>query len=270
MIHEYETLPFYGPVTSRRSGLSLGVCLGNDKKACNWKCIYCQCKNARFQKENLYHHWNLIDLRPYAIQLIRSLPQLDSITIAGQIEPSLHPQLPEVIKWLIGIKAECGLKCKIEMLTNGSGLSLPKVRRACEQLDEVWVKLDAGDPETMYAINGLRSKNAVVRQIKLIKGLRKRYIQTMLINGPGALNNINKKSAGALLDAIVQCSPQQVNIVTLERTPALSKIKSVSKQVLKSFASRLSQEGIRAEIFPARKGKRYDFKIEHCSQDSKL
>lgn len=257
-----DRLPFYGPVHSRRSGKSLGVCLGGDLKACNWNCSYCQCGSLDFKRESLSYHWDFDFLFEKSKEYLFRLSNLDSITIAGQIEPTLHPQFSEAVEWLLSLRAAVDKKFKIEVYTNGSGLLLSGVLEACHKLNETWIKLDAGDSETMMAVNGTHGSKCFDLQMKRIRLFDEPLIQTMLIGGEGRINT-DGVSLENLRHALISVHPRKINLVTVEREPADKNLKPYSTELMNCFAASLREEGLDVSVFPSRHEEVKSFSIEH-------
>ena len=147
----------FGPIKSRRLGVSLGVnVLPTEKKYCSFNCIYCECG------------WNKIDT---SIQvplnkredikqaLYKKLSEstaefnstIDSITFSGNGEPTLHPDILGIVEDVIEIRNEFCPQAKITILSNSTNLVRQDVFKALQLIDNPILKIDAGT-ERMYKL----------------------------------------------------------------------------------------------------------------------
>lgn len=220
----------FGPVPSRRLGRSLGVDLV-PFKTCSYDCIYCQlgcttCKTVE-RKEWIPLATVLADLKP-KLEL-----KPDWITLSGSGEPTLYSRLDELID---GIHAMT--KVPVAVLTNGSLLWQPDVRKQILHADLVIPSLDAGDPETFQAIN--RPAPDISFE-KMVKGLicfkqefKNRYwLEIFLLEG------IN--TADEPLENLIRCAaeiaPDRIQLNTATRPPAEPCAVPVSKTRLHEIAA---------------------------------
>jgi wyosine [tRNA(Phe)-imidazoG37] synthetase (radical SAM superfamily) len=139
----------YGPVFSRRLGYSLGVGLLGSR-LCSFECLYCQL--GRTVKKTCRRYW-LVDLKVLSRELEEALltgRRIDYITISGSGEPTLHRHLDKIIAL---IKEKAGRRIKVCVITNGSLLWMPQVRKELLAADLVMPSLDAADQKTFLKIN---------------------------------------------------------------------------------------------------------------------
>lgn len=129
----------FGPVKSRRFGLSLGVDLSPSLKQCNFDCVYCELKGARAvdSMREVIAPSAVVEALSLALQ---ATPKLDVITITANGEPTLYPHLRELIS---NIKKIVPDSVKLLLLTNGSLLWKPEVREALAPLDMVKFSCDS-------------------------------------------------------------------------------------------------------------------------------
>jgi len=175
---------FYGPVLSRRLGLSLGVDL-TKKRVCSFDCIYCQLgKN----KGKIFRRFSEIDLSAFKRELAKSLnefPRINWITISGQGEPTLHKNLDQVITV---IKKVAAGKYPVCLITNSSLLYRRNVRKELAQVDLVIPSLDASDLKTFLKINRPHKSSSYQQIITGLIELRKEFrgkiwLEIMLLKG---------------------------------------------------------------------------------------
>jgi wyosine [tRNA(Phe)-imidazoG37] synthetase (radical SAM superfamily) len=248
----------YGPVPSRRLGLSCGIDIV-PFKVCTLGCVYCQLgKTARTTTERKEY----IPIEPVLAELKKALSeglQADYITIAGSGEPTLNSRLGELID---GIKKLTNIP--VAILTNGTLLYRQDVRTDCSKADVVMPSLDAGDEQTFQKIN---RPNGVISIEKLISGLcdfRKEFtgriwLEVFFVEG---INTADEQIA-KIKDAIELTDPDKVHLNTAVRPTADLNITRVSAEKLRQIADRLGPKAeVVAEFSPAFSGILNESKIE--------
>ncbi|MBC8350436.1 MAG: radical SAM protein [Planctomycetes bacterium] len=211
----------FGPVPSRRLGRSLGID-PIPMKTCNWNCVYCQLgrtsKPTNWQQESVATE-DIIAEAKSAIALHRS-DQIDWLTFVGSGEPTLHAGLGRMIGALKSFT-----DIPIAVITNGSLLYLPEVRRALLSANAVLPTLDAGTERLYQRIDRPMSELSFAKLVGGMDAFRQEFtgqlwLEVMLIRG---LND----SEEALLDlaaVISQIQPDQVHINLPVRPPTVHSI----------------------------------------------
>jgi wyosine [tRNA(Phe)-imidazoG37] synthetase (radical SAM superfamily) len=224
----------YGPVPSRRLGLSCGIDIV-PFKICTLDCIYCQLgKTALTTTERKEY----IPIEPVLSELKEALAeglQADYITIAGSGEPTLNSRLGELID---GIKKLTNIP--VAVLTNGTLLYREDVRADCSRADVVMPSLDAGDEQTFQRIN---RPNSVISIEKLISGLcalRKEFaghiwLEVFFVDGI----NTGAEQIAKIKEAIEFINPDKIHLNTAVRPTADPNIKRLSAEKLQVIADRL-------------------------------
>ena len=166
----------FGPVRSRRLGLSLGVnLLPLECKLCSFNCIYCECgwtekgHKAAFNKREDVARL----LADKLFEMVNADNAPDVITFAGNGEPTMHPQFEEIIDDVLKIRDNYAPSAKVSVLTNGTMLKKESVRRALSKVDNNIVKLDSAFDETVRLIDnplGEYSVAETVRYMKMFEG----------------------------------------------------------------------------------------------------
>ena len=223
----------FGPVHSRRLGLSLGVnLLPLNNKLCNFDCIYCECGwghkaiSPRFNtREEVQFH-----LRTKLKEMAADGQLPDVITFAGNGEPTMHPQFEEIIADTIATRDELSPKSKISVLSNATMIDREPVCRALLRVDNNILKLDSAIDSTMRIINQPHGNRSVAETVELMKRFNGQLIiQTMFLRGRyngQIIDNTTEKEVSAWLDLIREIAPKQVMIYTIDReTPAHELIK---------------------------------------------
>jgi len=209
----------FGPVPSRRLGQSLGI----DPipfKTCNWNCVYCQLGRTSpltNQRREYLPREEILD------ELISVLSrekesQIDWITFVGSGEPTLHSG----IGWMIRRIKEV-TSIPLAVITNGSTLYLPEVRKALLPADAVMPSLDAGTQELYKKINRPHGQTTYQRLVAGLESFREEYegqlwVEVMLIN---SLND-SLEALQDLSDVIADINPDQVHLSQPTRPPAES------------------------------------------------
>lgn len=245
----------YGPVRSRRHGLSLGINLGDaDTKICTWGCVYCQCGHGT-RAERPGESENLPEPQAVLARLrdaIAKNPNLDSVTIAGNSEPTTHPQFPDIVHDVLSLREHEGGKWVFNCLSNGSELECDRVRRACEALDEIWIKLDCGEPRLFQKLNRPIGKvgdvDAHLSRLARLKNLR---IQTLLWLSPDRpeLSNFTATNLDALLKCYTEVHPTAVHVTSIQRATAFEGLMPVPARELEEFAARARANSIHCRAF---------------------
>ncbi len=163
----------FGPVYSRRLGVSLGInLLPTDNKYCNFNCIYCECgwtKSAKDIKIVLPKRDNFKEkLVQKLISLQGTVNEPDAITFAGNGEPTIHPKFAEIIDDTIEARDKYAPKASISILSNASMLHKKSVVDALKKVDKNILKLDSGIEETFNRINQAKSGISLDR---IVEGL---------------------------------------------------------------------------------------------------
>lgn len=245
----------FGPVHSRRLGLSLGVnLLPLNNKLCNFDCIYCECGwghkaiSPRFNtREEVEFH-----LRTKLKEMAADGQLPDVITFAGNGEPTMHPQFEEIIADTIATRDELSPKSKISVLSNATMIDREPVCRALLRVDNNILKLDSAIDSTMRIINQPHGNRSVAETVELMKRFNGQLIiQTMFLRGRyngQNIDNTTEKEVSAWLDMIREIAPKQVMIYTIDReTPAHELIK-IPVNELSQIGERVRALGIPCSV----------------------
>lgn len=206
----------FGPVNSRRFGISLGIDLSPALKQCNFDCLYCElAPSATVSRQTETITVNaIIQALQYAFQ---QHDNIDVITITANGEPTLYPHLRELIAEIDAIKG----KKKTLILTNSATLSDPEVFQTLLSLDQVKLSLDAITPEVFKKIDrpdeGIEIDNiaeAVQAFSKAFTG--QLFIEVLFVHG---LND-TAEEIKALNSVLLDVEAERIDIGTIDRPPA--------------------------------------------------
>lgn len=247
----------YGPVRSRRLGRSLGINLTPAHlKLCSFNCSYCQygwSEHSRRAATPSFEHWPSPATVAKAVgAALRTLAaqgeRIEKLTLAGHGEPTLHPKFREVVAALRKVRDERAPGLPLAVLSNASTLDRADVREALADLDERYMKLDAGDTPTLRTVNG-----ATLTIEQLVIGLKKVpaiVIQAMFVKDrTGRIDNSGDLTVINWVGALDRIKPKAVQVYTIDRTPAFPYLQPVSPARLREIAQRVRLAGFPCEVY---------------------
>lgn len=251
----YDNIIF-GPVHSRRLGLSLGInLLPIESKLCNFDCIYCECGWNKEHRGKA--HFN--SRQDVATMLEQVLQQMlsdgtppDVITFAGNGEPTMHPDFEAIIDVTIEIRNRLCPETKISVLSNATQLHRKDVVRALRRIDNNILKLDSAFDDTVQLINkpiGKYSVEHVVEGMKQFEG--KLIVQTMFLRGEylgQEVDNTTREQVDAWLKLIADIHPNMVMVYSLDRDTPCPTLEKVSREELQEIAFKVEALGIKCSV----------------------
>ncbi|MBT3242190.1 MAG: radical SAM protein [Bacteroidetes bacterium] len=221
----------FGPVPSRRLGMSLGVDLV-PKKVCSLDCIYCEVgqttKLTTERKEYIRYPSLIKELSAY----FSNNPDPDYITFSGSGEPTLNSRIGDVISFIKEKKPHI----PIAVLTNGTLLNDKQVRRELLEASVVLPSLDVATNLTFQKINRPELNLSITRYIQGLVNFRSEYqgeiwLEILII--PGI--NDNLRDLNALKEAIIRIQPDRIQLNTLDRPGAIADIRAASMNELQQI-----------------------------------
>ena len=246
----------YGPVQSRRLGVSLGInLLPTEYKLCSFNCIYCQygwTKKATLAPGRL-DSVPSVDEVTAALETVlagfsRDHKSIDSITICGNGEPTLYPALAEVIVTVNKLRDRYQPHARVAILSNSSTVGDPSVRAALELFDLKFMKFDAGSEEMFRQLNHPVAPVYMGEIIAGLNELKNTFLQSCFVQG--RVTNADPDSVGMWIEKVREIHPLGVQIYSLDREPADKRIDKVSLTTLQWIASEVRwRAGVQAEVF---------------------
>ena len=245
----------FGPVHSRRLGLSLGVnLLPTDNKLCNFDCIYCECgwgKHGFKPRFNTREEVRTL-LRAKLREMAAAGTPPDVITFAGNGEPTMHPQFEEIISDTIAVRDELCPSAKVSVLSNATMIGRDNVRRALLKVDNNILKLDSALDETVRLIDQPRGRAGVAETVRLMKLFGGRLIvQTMFLRGMydgRRVDNTTEAEVSTWLELIREVAPQQVMIYTIDRETPAHGLEKIPLGELMRIGARVEALGIPCSV----------------------
>jgi wyosine [tRNA(Phe)-imidazoG37] synthetase (radical SAM superfamily) len=238
----------YGPVRSRRLGVSLGLnLLPQRSKICSFDCPYCQCglNTPRAAGSRWPSPDEVVHSLTRALTRLAALPAW--ITFSGNGEPTLHPRFAVVVDRVLAIRADLAPTTRVAILSNGQNAGQPAVRAALMRLDGRIMKLDPGP---MERVNGVRYD--VDRVVTDYQTLKPYTVQAMVVKGGGRdWDGSSDASVAAWLPRLVRANPDAVQLYSLARPPADAGVRNVPRERLDEMAVaiRKALPQCRVEVF---------------------
>ncbi len=225
----------FGPINSRRFGMSLGIDLSPKQKSCNFDCVYCELSGAKTVNA-IQDPPSVEEILVALKDALRTHQNIDVITLTANGEPTLYPYLQELINEINKLKGSS----KTLILSNGSGVRDPKICEALSGLDIVKFSLDSAVQSTFKKIDRNKSGIEVNELIKAMAKFRKEFkgelvLEILVVAG----FNDKKSEFEALNVAINEIAPHRVDIGTVDRPPAYN-VNGVDAKKLEELAEQIS------------------------------
>lgn len=248
----------FGPVKSRRLGVSLGInLLPVKKKICNFNCIYCECgwtSDIEKAASKLPPRDEVYKALEHKLSEMKDNGQSpDVITYAGNGEPTLHPEFTGIIDDSITLRDKYFPKAKIAVLSNSTTINNPLIRAALLKVDMNILKLDSAIGSTVKIHNqpgGNFNIEKIIDDLTRFNG--KLIIQTLFLRGlysGKVIDNTTPEEISAWIAALERIKPSEVMIYTISRdTPAGGQLKKVPEKELKKIASLVEKLGIKTKV----------------------
>jgi len=248
----------FGPVKSRRLGVSLGInLLPLKNKICNFNCIYCECgwtKDTGKEGSRLPSRldvYQALDSRLSEMKKKNRPP--DVITYAGNGEPTLHPEFPGIIDDSLILRDKYFPGARVAVISNATTISDPLIRAALLKIDMNILKLDSAFDATIKLHNQPRidiSAEKLINELAAFNG--KVIIQTLFLRGVhngNVIDNTTPAEIDQWLKAIEKIKPSEVMIYTISRdTPEGSGLEKVPVSELNRIATLVESLSIRTQV----------------------
>jgi wyosine [tRNA(Phe)-imidazoG37] synthetase (radical SAM superfamily) len=245
--------PIFGPIHSRRLGISLGINLmPADGKVCSFDCIYCECGFNKDHRPTLPRPTR----EEVAVRLEAQLQQMtaegqlpDVLTFAGNGEPTCHPHFAEIIDDTIQLRNQYCPAAKVCVLSNSTMIDRPAVHDALLRVDDNILKLDTVDATYIQQVDrptGAYDVHQIIERMKAFNGHI--IIQTMFMRGTTSsgisVDNTGEEYVAPWLETIKAIKPQQVMVYTIDRETPAQGLEKASREQLDAIRDRVIAAGI--------------------------
>ncbi len=247
--------PVFGPIHSRRLGISLGInLLPGDGKFCTFDCIYCECG---YNKDHRAKQ-SLPSREQVAIALENKLKQMkdegivpDVLTFAGNGEPTSHPSFPEIMEDTLALRDKYFPKAKISVLSNSTFIHKQAVFEALKKIDNNILKLDTIDPKYIERVDrptGHYDVNEIIKHMKRFNG--QLIIQTMFMKGKTEngedVDNTSDEYVIPWLEKVKEIAPKYVMVYTIDRETPDNLLQKATPAELDRIVKMLKESGVEA------------------------
>ena len=246
--------PIFGPIKSRRLGISLGInLLPSDGKVCTFDCLYCECGfNATHRtKEKLPTRIEVASALETKLQSMAANNEFpDVLTFAGNGEPTIHPCFADIIDDTIALRDRYCPNAKISVLTNATQITKEAVFEALKKVDNNILKLDTVNNDYISFLDrptGRYNLNEIIGRMKAFNG--KAIIQTMFLKGEvdGVdVNNTGNNFVLPWIEVVKEIAPREVMIYTIDRETPQQDLSKATHEELDRIVALLEKEGIKA------------------------
>ncbi len=246
--------PIFGPIHSRRLGVSLGInLLPADGKICTFDCIYCECGfNKEHRTKSPYPTREAVAkaLKDKLKEMHEENVHPDVLTFAGNGEPTSHPHFAEIIDNTICLRNTYCPEAKISVLSNATFIHRPKVHEALAKVDNNILKLDTICTDYINKVD--RPTQPSYNVGRIIEGIKsfggQAIIQTLFMKGISEdgndVDNTSEKYVSPWLEAIKEIAPREVMIYTIDRETPDKNLLKANHEELDSIRDRVQALGI--------------------------
>ena len=246
----------FGPVRSRRLGISLGVnLLPIESKLCSFDCIYCECgwNDDHPGKRRFNAREDVRDMLDETLgKMVKEGTPPDVITFAGNGEPTMHPDFEAIIEDTIALRDKHCPAAKVSVLSNATQIHREDVRRALKRVDNNILKLDSAFDATVQLMNKPQGNYTVARTVEMLKMFEGDFIlQTMFLRGEylgEVVDNTTEEEVAAWLKIVEELRPKQVMVYSLDRDTPCQTITKVEKDELSVIGKRVETLGIPCSV----------------------
>ena len=248
--------PIFGPVHSRRLGVSLGInLLPADGKVCTFDCIYCECGYNKDHRPSLAlptREEVRTALETRLLDMQQNGPSPDVLTFAGNGEPTAHPHFPEIIEDTLALRDKYFPQAKVSVLSNSTQILRPAVFNALNKVDNNILKLDTVDEAYIREVDrptGRYSVASIIEGLKAFKG--NCIIQTMFLKGGYKgkdVDNTTDKFVFPWLEVVKEIAPKQVMIYTIDRETPDHDLQKATHEELDRIAALIKEAGLEVSV----------------------
>ena len=253
--------PIFGPIKSRRLGISLGINLmPGDGKWCTFDCVYCECglnKDHR-AKQPLPTVQEVHDKLEDTLKGMKQRGEcLDVLTFSGNGEPTLHPNFAEIADIAMKLRNEYFPDAKVTVLSNSTQIHRQEVMKALMKVDNALMKLDTVSEEYIRLVDqptGHYNINSIIENLASMNG--NAVVQTMFMKGnvkdkEGKLvsvDNCKDEYIEPYIEALKRINPRQVMIYTLDREWPTEGLEKANHETMDAIAEKIRKAGFDTSV----------------------
>lgn len=245
----------FGPIRSRRLGVSLGInLLPINSKICSFDCIYCECGWTNKKEKGRMPSRDEVKkyLDEKLLEMQKKGDALDVITFAGNGEPTLHPGFSGIIDDTIELRDRYFPSSRIAVLSNSTMLNKHAVINALKKVDQNILKLDSVFDSTIKLLNQPQVKFSAEELVKNLKSFEGNLIvQTLFLRGVyegKIVDNTTKEEVDGWVEQIKAIKPKEVMVYTIARDTPATGLEKISLKELKAIAARIEELGIPVQV----------------------
>jgi wyosine [tRNA(Phe)-imidazoG37] synthetase (radical SAM superfamily) len=247
--------PIFGPIHSRRLGVSLGVNLmPGDGKVCTFDCIYCECgfnADHRPTRRRPTREEVCKALERQLNKMKKNGEKPDVITFAGNGEPTAHPDFLGIIEDTLVLRNLYFPEAKVAVLSNATLIARENVFKGLMLVDDNILKLDTVNDNYIQHINRPLLYYSAKDQINQMKRFRGHImIQSMFLKGTYEgkdVSNVSDEYVKPWLDAIRKIKPQRVMVYTIDRETPATELQKATPEELDAIVAKVRAAGFEAE-----------------------
>ena len=229
----YSNTIIFGPIPSRRFGISLGIDLSPSKKQCNFDCLYCELEGAK-TVDKMDEYPSIEDIIKEIKNSFKIHPVIDVLTLTCNGEPTLYPKLDELVNEINKIKGDT----KTLILSNGSTIYKEEIYKTLLKIDTVKLSLDCVSEKCFKKLD---RQNKSVQIDKIVPAMCEFSKETKnnLVLEVLFVKDLNDKEEELelLYKSILLINPKRVDVGTIDRPPAYE-VKPVSYEFLEYVANK--------------------------------
>ena len=248
--------PVFGPVRSRRLGVSLGINLmPADGKLCTFDCIYCECG---FNADHRPHRPRPTR-REVAEALERQLQKMadegtppDVLTFAGNGEPTAHPEFAAIVDDTLALRDRYFPQAQVSVLSNSTMLHRPDVVGALRKVDNNILKLDTVSDDYVRRVDRPAAAFSAAKVVDALAAFAGHVVvQTLFMGGEHdgrSVDNTGEEYVDPWIEALRRIRPQKVMVYTIDRETPAPHLRKASPETLDAIAERVREAGFEVEV----------------------
>ena len=246
----------YGPIHSRRLGVSLGMeLMPLEHKLCTFNCVYCECGwNEPVSHPKLPTREEVKTALEAKLSTLNTQHStLDVITFSGNGEPTLHPDFLGIIEDTCALRDRYCPKAKVSVLSNSTQLGRAEVVKALRLCDNRILKLDAATDTMMHRIDLPVNEHLTVQTIiEWLAQFNGDFIlQTCFLRGEHngqPIDNTTPEELAAWYKAVETLRPKQIMIYVIDRKTPEEHLSKISREQMEAIAAPLIDKGFNVSI----------------------